>query len=565
MEISRLCRNYFSCKDIEEAFSRGTTVKKVALAAIKILSYCTVMIPALVGVAYALSGRVSASAPNGAKKVADLSQMHFHIIGGGIAGLNTALLLMRKGLAGRQITILEANQECGGLFYRNVSEDGRSFSAHTVRTFDEPSYHYTQEAWRQAGIWNSEHLISRNLAHPRETVPSQMRQVFFSIATKSDEQLDGMSIKDLLPQEILKSPAFRYFFHLTGLFEHHSALALKRYMTHTHGHIPHNWVLRSASCDYESIVDPIVDYLKREGVQIQTDKPVKKLEIRDNHVHAIDGLELGPNDKVIATVGANVGSELFSSPKETLLYDSANPISPDTPLETSKRQPHSSVWLLANENLASQIEAKLPGSQVRDFIHIDVDHPWQITLISLGNKYYKKQPAGSRLFYIAMNDLSKEGLHVQRQGTKCTDKELAEEALRRLGIYDIVEQSPADYTATVDSRARQFEDRDSAPIVRFMPKESQNILAFPDTNCDNLAIIGERVRAYNAPVPTTEWVAETGHRAIRYLIEGERYRMTPKEYRAQERGHSLRFVWNRLKYKMGCLFGPNFKSSVAQK
>lgn len=51
-----------------------------------------------------------------------------------------------------------------------------------------------------------------------------------------------------------------------------------------------------------------------------------------------------------------------------------------------------------------------------------------------------------------------------------------------------------------------------------MPGESVNTLVFPDTHCDNLAVIGERVRAYQAPVPTTEWVTETGHRAIQYLL-----------------------------------------------
>jgi hypothetical protein len=63
--------------------------------------------------------------------------------------------------------------------------------------------------------------------------------------------------------------------------------------------------------------------------------------------------------------------------------------------------------------------------------------------------------------------------------------------------------------------------------------------------------IGERVRAYQAPVPTTEWVTETGHRAIRYLIQGERYRMSKMECDSQEKLHDARFVWNWVKYKLG--------------
>ena len=494
------------------------------------------------------------------EKVAVFSNAHFYLVGGGIAGLNTALLLIRKGISGKQITIFEGNPECGGIFYRNVSSNGLSFYAHTVRTFDEPSYRYTREAWRQAGIWNTDHLMSRNLAQPRETVPAHMRKVFFSILAKSDEELDRMSIADLLPQEILRGPAFRYFFHLTGLFEHHSALALKRYMTHTHGNIPHNWVLRSVSCDYESIIEPIVAYLKREGVEIATETPIRKIQIHHNHVHAIDEMQLKPDDKVIVTVGANVVRELFSE-EETLLYDTANPVSPDTPLETSIKQPHSSVWLLAHTDLASQIEAHFPGSEERDFIHVDVEHPWQITLISLGDRYYRKQPQDSRLFYIAMNDLSKKGLYVDSHGINCTEAQLTEEVLRRLQVWNILQTDPEKYTATVDSRARQFEDRDSAPIVRFMPGESEKVLIFPDTNCDNLAVIGERIKAYEAPVPTTEWVTETGHRAIQYLLHQERYRMSPQAYKKQERGHSLKFVWNWIKYKIKCCM-PNFKSTV---
>ena len=361
------------------------------------------------------------------------SKGHFYIVGGGIAGLNTALLLMKEGVRGNDITIFEESKECGGIFYRAASDGGKSFYAHTVRTFDEPSYHYTQHAWRQAGIWNAEHLVSRNRAQPRETIPAHMRRAFLSIAWKSDSELEQMSIAELLPNEIIESDAFRYFFHLTGLFAHHSALALKRYMTHTHGDIPNNWILRSASCDYESIVEPIVDYLTREGVRIETGKMVSKLYIEKDHVYAIDDKKLEPNDRVIVTVGANVLKDLL--PKDVLIYDhTLTPISPDTPLATSVKQPHSSVWVLAHDDLASKIEALFPGAEERDFIHVDVRHPWQITFISLGPKYYKDQPKDHRLFYIALNDLSKEGLCLGHVGTACTDQQLAEEALRRLNL-----------------------------------------------------------------------------------------------------------------------------------
>lgn len=571
VETFKVCENYFNgFNEFKAVWSGHEPVdSKAVLAVAKIFSYFTVIVPLIFGIVYAstLCGRVSSlrlkgSSPveKSAEKVADISKKHFYIIGGGIGGLNTALLLLREGVLGSKITIFDGNKECGGIFYRNVSDNGRSFYAHTVRTFDEPSYHHTQRAWREAGIWNTNHLISRNLAHPRETVPGEMRTAFVAIASKSDAELDKMSIADLLPKKITDGAVFRYFFHLTGLFEHHSALALKRYMTHTHGHIPNNWVLRSSGCDYESIVEPIVAHLKKEGVHIENEKLVEKLHIKSKHVYAIDQMVLDPHDQVIVTVGANVGKKLL--PEGTLIYnDTAVPISPETPLQNSVKQPHSSVWLLAHPDLASRIEALFPGSGERDFIHVDVTHPWQITLISLGQNYYKDQPKGCRLYYIAMNDLSKAGINLDSLGTKCTDKQLTKEVLKRLDIWDIVQEFPDKFTATVDSRARQFEGRDSAPIVRFMPGESDNVLVFPDTNCDNLAAIGERVKAYQAPVPTTEWVTETGHRAIQYLLHGKRYRMSPKEYRSQERNHSLRFVWNWMKYKSK-ICRQNFKSSV---
>lgn len=573
METIKICEGYFNgFNEAQDIWSGEKSINSEAiLTVVKIFSYFTIIVPLIFGIAYvsSLSGRAShlqfeRSTPieKSAEKVAEISKKHFYIIGGGIAGLNTALLLLREGITGNQITIYDANKECGGIFYRNVSEDGKSFYAHTVRTFDEPSYHYTQRAWRQAGIWNNNHLVSRNLAQPRETIPGDMRKVFLAIATKSDEELDRMSIAELLPKRITGAPIFRYFFHLTGLFEHHSALALKRYMTHTHGHIPNNWVLRSAGCDYESIVEPIVEYLKKEGVCIQNEKSIKQLQIQGKRVTAIDQTRLGLQDQVIMTIGANVGKGLL--PDGTLIYSkTAIPISPDTPLQNSVMQPHSSVWLLAEPDLASKIEALFPGSGERDFIHVDVTHPWQITFISLGQNYYKNQPKGCRLYYIAMNDLSKAGLNVASVGTKCTDQELTEEVLKRLNIWDVVQSSRDKFTATVDARARQLKDQDSAPIVRFMPGESDNTLVFPDTNCDNLAVIGERVKAYLSPVPTTEWVTETGHRAIQYLLHGQRYRMSTSEYRAQERTHSLRFVSNWIKYKLN-ICGPNFQSSVSK-
>ena len=492
----------------------------------------------------------------------EILNSQFYIIGGGIAGLNTALLLLKEGISGKNITILEENEECGGIFYRHVADHGKSFFAHTVRTFDEPSYRHTENAWRQAGIWNADHLIKRNHAQPRQTVPSQMREAFFAIASKSDEELEKMAIRNLFPQGMTETPIFRYFFHLTGLFDHHSAIALKRYMTHTHGHIPDNWVLRSACCDYESIIDPIVSHLQKEGVQIERSRAVRKLSVDENHrVVAIDSTPLGPNAKVIVTIGANVSKGLV--PEGALIYDdkATSPINPDIPLSTSIAQPHSSVWLRVDNELASQIENKFPGLSERDFIHVDTTHPWQITLISLGSNYYKEQPKGSRLFYIALNDLSKLGLHVQHNGVDCTEAELTGEVLKRLGIWDIVKDSPTQYTATVDARSRQLGSRDSAPIVRFMPGEARNLLIFPDTQCENLAVIGERVRAYQAPVATTEWVTETGHRAIQYLLRKQRYRMTKQEYEAQEKLHTARFVWNWMKYKLR-LVQSNYTSTV---
>ena len=96
-----------------------------------------------------------------------------------------------------------------------------------------------------------------------------------------------------------------------------------------------------------------------------------------------------------------------------------------------------------------------------------------------------------------------------------------------------------------------------------MPGEAKNILVFPDTTCTNLALIGERVKAYQAPVPTTEWVTETGHRAIQYLLHGARYRMSSEEYKQQEREHSRRFVKNWLKYKLSFSSPSTLRPSIA--
>lgn len=335
MELTKCCESYFDgfCEIGKTGFDKKACSS--ILAVVKIIYYFTVIIPLIFGIAY-FSTFVKNAKPlltsdntplaKTAAKVSDVSKGHFYIIGGGIAGLNTALLLMREGVSGRQITLFEADKECGGLFYRNATDNGRSFYAHTVRTFDEPSYHYTQQAWGQAGIWNKGHLISRNRAEPRETIPADMRKAFFSIALKSDAELEKMTIGELLPKELIATPIFRYLFHLTGLFEHHSALSLKRYMTHTHGNIPHNWVLRSATCDYESIIEPIVNYLKKEGVCIQNKRPIHKLHVNGSRVTGMDEINLASDDKVIVTVGANVRKDLF--PKNSLIYDTAAQVPP---------------------------------------------------------------------------------------------------------------------------------------------------------------------------------------------------------------------------------------------
>src|SRR5689334_24351951 len=115
METAKVCKNYFiGFNDIKNLYAEPKPqAAKVALAVIKIFSYFTVILPLIFGIAYAatLIGRTEKLPSDNdalnhtAKKVADYTKDHFYIVGGGIAGLNTALLLMHKGVPGKNITL----------------------------------------------------------------------------------------------------------------------------------------------------------------------------------------------------------------------------------------------------------------------------------------------------------------------------------------------------------------------------------------------------------------------------------------------------------------------------
>jgi myosin-crossreactive antigen len=106
--------------------------------------------------------------------------------------------------------------------------------------------------------------------------------------------------------------------------------------------------------------------------------------------------------------------------------------------------------------------------------------------------------------------------------TDYTDEEIKKEILTHIELYDIYLKNINKFSITLDSG---FRNSLHNQIVRFYPGD-QHAIYYPDTKIKNLGLIGDRIYAYDAVLPTTEWVTETAYRAVKYIIKGEKYRQT---------------------------------------
>ena len=260
------------------------------------------------------------------QKPAGIDHKSAYIVGTGLAALSAACYLVRDAqMPGEHIHIFEKDSVAGGACDGAnvpgvgwVMRGGREMDNHFEVMWDLfrsiPSLEHPENSVLDEYYWLNKADPNFSLCratcdrgHDAHTAGKfglsdkaamEIMELFFT----PDEQLYDKPITDFFDDEVLSSNFWMYWRTMFAFENWHSALEMKlyikRYIHHIAG-LPDFSALRFTRYNqYESMILPMVDYLKRAGVQFHFDTKVEDVRFE---IGGASGTELGPKHAVTGT------------------------------------------------------------------------------------------------------------------------------------------------------------------------------------------------------------------------------------------------------------------------
>ena len=287
------------------------------------------------------------------RKPENVDQKSAYIIGAGLAGLATAVFLIRDGqMSGDRIHILEELPLSGG------SLDG-SFIPHdgfVVRGGREMENHFEclWDLFRtipslevdDASVLDEFYRIDRDdpnssncrIIHNRGervdddgkfTLSPKAQEEIIKLFMTKEELLVGKTIEDCFTDEFFKSNFWLYWCSMFAFEKWHSAIEMRRYIMRFIHHIeglPDFSALKFTKYNqYESLVKPLISYLKDHGVDFKYGAQVENVEVDFSNGKKVakaivfadkEIKELTENDLVFVTNGSITESSTQGSPTQ---------------------------------------------------------------------------------------------------------------------------------------------------------------------------------------------------------------------------------------------------------
>lgn len=287
----------------------------------------------------------------------------YTFVGSGIASLAGAVILLRDGdVAGKNITILEESHQTGGAFdAHGTAEDGyfmsgsRMFEAMYQCTFDlldgipsatDPTISVTEETNRAAKIWpwnNKVRLVNLDGSVPdAHTMGFTERDRIDLVAMIGEPEslLDDKRITDCFQPHFFETNFWMEWCTLFAFEPWHSAIEFRRYLRHFVHHfstidVQHD-IYRTVYNQYDSIIVPMVTWLKDRGVQFRHGVRVEDLRfaagsdaLTVTSISALtaDGpaaIPIAPGDLVFVTNGSMTADKAFGSMTKAPGLDATN-------------------------------------------------------------------------------------------------------------------------------------------------------------------------------------------------------------------------------------------------
>ncbi len=502
------------------------------------------------------------------------------LVGGGLASLAAAAFLIRDGhMAGDRITILEAAKIGGGA----LDGSGNAETGWLIRGGREMEDHFEclWDLYRSipsleiegASVLDEFYWLNKddpNFSLQRATIgrgedagtgkdltlPRRAQKQIMKLVLAVPEDLYDKRINEVFGEEFFASNFWLFWRTMFAFEEWHSALEMKlylqRFIHHIHGLPDFSTLKFTRYNQYESLVMPLVAWLRRQGVKIQFDTQVMNVRFEIGAeakvARRIDwlregqegGIDLTEDDLVFVTNGSLVENSDWGDHKTPAKFDPVvrdggswhlwrNIAAQDPSFgnpdkfcnHTDESQWESATITTLDTRIPAYIEkiARRPtrsGKVVTGGIVSARDSSWLLSWTVNRQPHFKAQPDDQTVvwFYALFTD--RPGDYVKKPMRDCTGEEITREWLWHLGVPE----DEIDELAATGAITRPC----MMPFVTafFLPRNGTDRPKVVPDGVKNFAFIGQFAESSRDCIFTTEYSVRTGMEAVYQLLEVER-------------------------------------------
>lgn len=503
-----------------------------------------------------------------------------YLIGSGLAALSAACYLVRDGqMDGKRIHILEKDPipggACDGFQYENlgyVMRGGREMDNHFECMWDLmrsiPSIETEGVSVLDEYYWLNKR--DPNFSLQRATVnrgedahtdgkfglsdkgAMEIMKLFFT----PDEALYNLRIDQVFDVDVLDSNFWMYWRTMFAFENWHSALEMKLYIRrfiHHIGGLPDFKALRFTRYNqYESMILPMIEYLKAHDVQFHYGTHVVNVEFdiasgrkqAKRIVYRKDGREdaigLTADDLVFITNGGCVENSTLGSQHEPAAYnteikagggwDMWRKIAAQDPAfgnpDTFCGNPEQSNWMSAT---VTTLDGRIPqhvqricrrdpfsGGVVTGGIVTATDSNWLLSWTFNRQPQFRNQPKDQLVGWIYGLFSDKPGNFVKKTMRECTGKEICMEWLFHMGVPE------NEIEALAETGANTIPCMMPYITAFFMPRKAGDRPDVVPQGAANFAFLGQFAETGRDTIFTTEYSVRTGMEAVYTLLDIDR-------------------------------------------
>ena len=514
------------------------------------------------------------------KKPEGVDRKSAYLVGAGLASLSAACFLVRDGrMKGEHIHILEetgiAGGACDGIKDPNrgfIMRGGREMDNHfecmwdlfhSIPSLDDPEVSILDEYyWLNKEDPNSSlcrATVNRGQdAHTdgKFTLSDRAAMEIMKLFMTPDEQLYDKKITDVFTEDFFASNFWMYWRTMFAFEDWHSALEMKLYIQryiHHIGGLPDFTALRFTRYNqYESIILPMVNYLKAHGVDFQYDTKVTdvRFEIKDGYKAARQmvcrhnggalTIDLLDDDLVFITNGSctenatlgdqNHAPECKTEPGEGGCWELWQKIAAQDPTfgrpekfctDIDKTNWESATVTTLDGRIPPYLEKickrdPFSGKVVTGGIVTCKDSSWLMSWTINRQGQFHEQPKDQLTVWVYGLFTDRPGDFIKKPMRECTGKEITMEWLYHVGVPEDQIEDMAEHSANCVPCMMPY------ITAFFMPRAKGDRPNVVPEGAVNFAFLGQFAETPRDTIFTTEYSVRTGMEAVYTLLDIDR-------------------------------------------